>query len=495
VDDQDGKAEYLSEILAKGSMSMMSFLYRRLAMAIFSFLTTSYIGTSIYGYISVMIRLEVTFMMLCLRTSTANVRTLPRLGREDTNRISTLSFLISMLLFVVVSGFLVIFTGEIINNTLLLPKHTILLQLTILALLPIAIISYVSTIYKSKKNIKASIVLTQSIRPTCYIISSVATILLLSDSAVSIWISVIILFIFFSLISIYYVTKEISFTTDIKLKSEIVLDYLGYSAYSSGISVLSIFHRDIVFIIMSVFLNPVSAGLFSLSLILARTSRWALTGVNQIFPPIATELYNDNRTKTLNDLYKSTSKIATTISTIPVVFAVAYHEEIMSIFSPEYASESIVLVIALVAQVSSTLIGSVGLLLMMTDNQELSTYVSLSNVILMIPISIYMTAQYGIIGLSLSFLFTMSYNNIMELIVLYKYEGLNPFTRYHLYIILICAINSLISIKLSSLIGNIGGIIASFALSISIDLISYKYFLADYEKMAIDSILEKYIRT
>lgn len=77
------KSEYLEEILTKGSVSIAGFFYKRLLMTIFSYLTTNLVGADVYGYLSVLIRGELTVFKFTGFMSVSNIRTLPRLNERE----------------------------------------------------------------------------------------------------------------------------------------------------------------------------------------------------------------------------------------------------------------------------------------------------------------------------------------------------------------------------------------------------------------------------
>jgi O-antigen/teichoic acid export membrane protein len=312
--------------------------------------------------------------------------------------------------------------------------------------------------------------------------------LLVFNTAVSIWIPVTIFISISSVISLAYLFKEVSLTSDIYPKSELIREYISHVLHTALLGLTSILHRDFIFIAMSLYLSPISAGLFSLSLILADSCRWALSGINQIFPSIATKLYENGSMNELNKLYQSTSKIATVISCVPVIIVSAYHKEIMTIFSPQYANHSIVLLVAVIAQVSATVVGSVGLLLLMTDNERLSLYVNITNAVLVVPVSIYLASKFGVFGLSVAFLLTMVYNNMAELIALYHSEELMPLTRDHLYILILTALLSITSIIVKSTMGRYTGFLFCLALAAVLGVFCYRYLLDSYEKEALQNV-------
>lgn len=128
------------------------------------------------------------------------------------------------------------------------------------------------------------------------------------------------------------------------------------------------------YLLIALYLSPTTAGLFSLSLILGKLSRRFLSSINTIFPPIISTLYKNDKKNTINQLYKSTSKIAIVGCCILSMPLIIYHKEILVLFSPEYSADAFSMIFIVIAQIIATFVGSVGLMLLMTSNESPSIY-------------------------------------------------------------------------------------------------------------------------
>lgn len=492
--DKD-ESELLSEMFTKASYSIATFIFERIIMSLFSFGITSTLGASVYGYISVVIRAEQTFARALGGIITGLLRTIPRVDQNHRRQISTLSLLISLLawsLGIVVP--VVLFKDYIIQNTLLEPRHEILVYLATVAILSSMVLFYSSTVYLAHKNTRVGLFITKILKPLGYMVGAIIALLVLTPAkatAVSIISVVVVLLGVLSIYSVHLVNKKTPLTTSVHIRSEEVWEFLSYSYDASISSFLGLFHRQIVFVLMAVVLSPVAAGLFSLALILASAGRWPLQGINTIFPPIATDLYNAEDMDALDSLYKSSSKVATFFSCIPFIFVLNFHEPIMVVFSAEYASNSIILVVVYIAQIFATLVGSVGLLLMMTDNERPALYINLSNAALMIPISILLTLEFGVIGLTISFLFTMVYNNFIQVAVLKYLEEISPLTKNHIYLVVSVGILALLPMASTYIVGSTGllAVLTLFCTLLYI-VTSYRYLLDQDEKDSLRAVAD-----
>lgn len=108
---------------------------------------------------------------------------------------------------------------------------------------------------------------------------------------------------------------------------------------------------------------------------------------------------------------------------------------------------------------------------------------------------VYLTIKYGILGLSISFFFSLSFNNLSQLALLYYLEKLNPITKYHLLTLLSSTIIVLISYYTKNMLGVFYSIIV-FSILLSIFSISaYKHFFNAKEKQSFKNAISKFKST
>jgi O-antigen/teichoic acid export membrane protein len=119
------------------------------------------------------------------------------------------------------------------------------------------------------------------------------------------------------------------------------------------------------------------------------------------------------------------------------------------VFNDAYARQATVLRVVLLAQYAATVFGSVGLLLLMTDNERASLFTQVVNASAALPLMIFLTVHFGPLGLGVAYLLSLLVNNTTELLVLYSRDGLAPFSREQVSTILFVlpSIYALLSVK------------------------------------------------
>jgi O-antigen/teichoic acid export membrane protein len=472
--------DFLSEIFEKSFISICFFSLKRFLMVGLSYLIIIFSGASVYGIISVFIRIQEVVRRLSYGAKSSYAWSFPRYdNKKHIGIIMSLTGFI-FILWLVTFTLLFYFRFEIIEYTVV--SDSSLVILFSLGLLPYLMLVNTEYISLGLRNIRFGMLVSRVFVPGCIILGSAFAFFIIGSSEVSwIWSLTIFFFLLFSSFSIYYLWKSNNFSSG-NYDWSIIKGVLSYCLKTTGLGLLSLGQMNGTYVLMALYLSPVTAGLFSLSLVLGKLSRWFLSGINTIIPPIISNLYSSNRIGDINSLYKSTSKVATIGCCIVSMPLVIYHVEILTLFSPEYSSNAFSMIFVVFGQIVATFVGSVGLMLLMTSNEKETLYLQSVQTLITLPIMIYLTINYGILGLSVSFFFSLSFNNLTQLGLLYYLEGLNPITIYH---ILSMVISSLIVI-----ISYYTKIILSFHLSIIVFLflvsiffvISYKLFFTDVEK-------------
>jgi len=100
--------------------------------------------------------------------------------------------------------------------------------------------------------------------------------------------------------------------------------------------------------------------------------------------------------------------------------------------TPAFVESAWLLLGFVLAQFGACAAGSVGILLTMTDNQRGLLVVNTVVTLVLAVVAIPLTAAFGLPGLVFGYLLMLTLNNGLEILVLYRAAGLQPFTRAHL---------------------------------------------------------------
>lgn len=185
--------------------------------------------------------------------------------------------------------------------------------------------------------------------------------------------------------------------------------------------------------LLAVYLTGLASGVFTVGVLVGGLVRLPLMGINQFMSPVAAALHDRGHERALSRLYHVTSRLVLVGVTGLAVPVVVYRRSVMAAFGAAFVPYAPLLVGFVVAQYAACAAGSVGILLKMTDHQRASLVVNSFITAGLVVTAVPLTATYGLEGLVVSYLLMLTVNNGLEIAVLNYLEGLQPFTRRHLY--------------------------------------------------------------
>ncbi len=421
--------ELLAEIVEKSSVGIGAFGGERALLAGFAYLVTAGLGATAYGFVSVFVRGETVSRNLVAGLGDGYSRTLPRASPSTRRTLLSVGSVGFVAVWAVVAAPAVAFRGRLVELTLLRPRHEPLVVLFAVGLLPFLLLRNVRDVFRGLRRIRLAVLVARLFKPAALVAGAAAVVVAGGGSLFGLWSGVVAVATGLAAVGVGLLVRrtELAFGS-LRADRPAVREFLAYAADATGVATLELVQRRAVFVVMALFLSPVAAGAFSLSLVVGRAVRWPLSGVNGILPPIAAELYGDGRRETLRRLYRQTSRLATVATTPAFVVGYAYAPELLGAFDGAYVDQAGVLRAVLLAQYAATVFGSVGLLLLMTDNERASLYTQVFNAAVALPLLVVLTVRYGPLGLGVAYLLSLVVNNTTELLVLYHRDGLVPFS-------------------------------------------------------------------
>ncbi|WP_123536828.1 lipopolysaccharide biosynthesis protein [Halosimplex salinum] len=183
--------------------------------------------------------------------------------------------------------------------------------------------------------------------------------------------------------------------------------------------------------LIALYLTDVAGGVFAVGMVVGALVRLPLIGLNQFVPPVAAALHEDDHRAALARFYHVTSRLVLVGVVALAIPVIVYRETVMSLFGPAFVPYAPLLVGFVLAQFGACAVGSVGILLMMTDNQRAYLVVNVLITLALAVIAVPLTIRFGLAGLVASYVLMLTLNNGLEVAVLYHFERLQPFTWLH----------------------------------------------------------------
>lgn len=184
--------------------------------------------------------------------------------------------------------------------------------------------------------------------------------------------------------------------------------------------------------LIALLLSGVAGGVFAIGILVGSLVRMPLIGVNQFIPPVAAALHENDHRIALRRLYQLTSRVVVVGVTGLAVPLVVYRTAVMGLFGPGFVEYAYLLPVFVAATYADSAVGSVGILLKMTDNQWPWLVVNVASAAVLVVTAVPLTLTFGLPGLVVSYLLVVVANNSLEVATLYRFEGIQPFTRLHL---------------------------------------------------------------
>lgn len=208
-----------------------------------------------------------------------------------------------------------------------------------------------------------------------------------------------------------------------------VRDYLDFSLPSAIKDVGSLLYTRIDILMLGALATASGIGVYQVAIVLGAVVALPLSGMNQIFPAIASKLYSDGNHAELERVFSSVTRWTVTVSLPIVIGVVVYRTEILSIMGEDFTDGGIVLSILLLGQFVNTAVGPSGFLLMMTDHQRLVMLNQWVFGVVNVGLNYVLITRAGITGAAVATTITLISLNITRLVEISVLEGWFPYTR------------------------------------------------------------------
>ncbi len=182
-------------------------------------------------------------------------------------------------------------------------------------------------------------------------------------------------------------------------------------AFISGMQIINM-QSDIL--ILGVFSNPHEVGIYKVIVTISTLVAFGLQAINMVVGPYFASLYHENNINKLQSIVSISSKMTFCIALPIFIILFSFGRELLSIvYGENYALGYIPLVILIAGQLINAFMGSVALLLNMT-NHERDTIRGLSiSVVSNIILNLLLIPKFGMIGAASSTTVTLFIWNIL----------------------------------------------------------------------------------
>lgn len=209
----------------------------------------------------------------------------------------------------------------------------------------------------------------------------------------------------------------------------VVTDFFKYSLPLVLSQSSSLLFRRIDIFMLSYLFASTDVAVYNVALLLSGTLLLPLSGFSQLFPPIASRMYEQSDMDQLNELYSTVTRWSVMLTSAGFVGLVVYRAELLAIFGSDYTAGTGILIVLAAGQLVNSAAGPAGHLLGMTDHQYVllanRTAMSVANVLL----NYLLLTRYGAIGAAVATALVFASLNVARIVEVYILEEIFPYDR------------------------------------------------------------------
>jgi O-antigen/teichoic acid export membrane protein len=211
---------------------------------------------------------------------------------------------------------------------------------------------------------------------------------------------------------------------------------VAFSASIFAIEFLTFVHGHADKVFIGTFLTVQDVGVYSVAAAIVAYVAILINSVNQIFSPTIADLHARGDHQTLGRLFQTLTKWVIGLTLPSAVVIMLFARPIMGIFGARFVAGWPILVIGTLGQLVNCGVGSVGLLLLMSGNQNRLLRVQIGMAIVAIALNFMLIPKFGLIGAALSAAITNAGTNLWNLLEVRSTLRLSPYNRSYLRLLL-----------------------------------------------------------
>lgn len=433
-DDDRGPLESLSSISAGAGLFLIGKVFARGIDLVTNIVLTRFLGTSLYGiyaYLNVIFSLFTVITKLGGNNSL--LRFLPEYEEQPRKRrvMLSLAYGSSLVASIVIALSVYVLAPLISAYTLDDPLFVDVLRITAV-IIPFNTLSQLTfAVFKAIERMDYNVVTSSVVRPLFRLVF-VGGAVALGYSLIGAAAGLIVSGLLTAVVGLAVLLRR----TDLGLFGRPSWDeskeYYNFSVPLTFNQLGYFLYNRVDILMVGFFLSGSSVGIYRIAVAVAGFLSLSLTAFNQLFPPIASRLYHNDKHDELESIYGTVTRIIFTISLFPAIAAALYAPEVLSVFGEGFTEGTSVLVLFIFAQLTNCFVGPSGFLLMMSDHQYVSLFNQASSGILNAILNYLFITTFGFIGAALATASVLVLVNLLRVAQVWYFEGFSPYDRSYL---------------------------------------------------------------
>jgi len=434
-DPEEQLADALERVAHGATVSVPALLVQRSLDVVFAATLSNGVGAAAYGVFALARRLQALLMSVANGFGGGLSRFLPTAGPRERDAIVSVAALLTVGAATVFGVGLFLAAPAVAEVADEGPPFALLLRVFAVGLPGFTVASALVTgTLRAVEAVTAKTLFAQVAVPVAWLAVGAVGVVVF-ESVVAVAVGGVVAVGALGAVGAAYLAREEGFRPRLRgaVVRETAREYVDYVVPVALATVATTVQRLGFYPLLAVYLSGLASGVFTVGIVVGGLVRLPLMGINQFMSPVAAALHDREHRAALARLYHVTSRLVLVGVTALAVPVVVYREAVMAAFGAGFVPFAPLLVGFVVAQYAACAAGSVGILLVMTDHQRASLAVNAAITAGLAVIAVPLTARFGLAGLVVAYVLMLTVNNGLEVAVLYHLEGLQPFTRRHLF--------------------------------------------------------------
>ena len=183
--------------------------------------------------------------------------------------------------------------------------------------------------------------------------------------------------------------------------------------------------------VLTRFATDAQVGVYSAALRTGQVVVLFLTSVNLMFSPFVADLHNRGEIARLDKLFKTVTRW-TLVATLPMFLALfVVPGAFLRLFGSGFSGGETALLILLAGQLVNISTGSAGFVLIMTGRTGWDLLVYAISLVLDLSLAFWLCPRYGIEGAAIANAITFAISNVIRLILVKRFVGIQPYDRHY----------------------------------------------------------------
>lgn len=207
---------------------------------------------------------------------------------------------------------------------------------------------------------------------------------------------------------------------------------VGYSLPVMGVSLTALFIDQADRVMIGILASTSDVGLYNIAALLATQVRFVLTAVSATFTPIISDLYHSGQREELRRLFQITTRWIVTLSLPLAIVLALFPEPLLWLFGPSFLDGTSVVLVLTIGTFLNSSVGTIGLMLQMSDHERLVLIDNVASVILNVGLNLSLIPLYGPLGAAIATAITITTVNAVQVYQVHSRLGMTPFDADYL---------------------------------------------------------------